>query len=70
VLGGLEVFGRVAVGARIATADMSARQTLAQVDPGIAAPQALLAALRRGLHVAYLVEVAALLLYGGLLLVG
>jgi hypothetical protein len=39
------------------------------VDPGTPGFQALLAALGRGLHVAYLVEMAALLLHGGLLTV-
>lgn len=67
VLGRLKVFGGVAVGARIATTDMPVGETLPQVDPGVAGFEALLAALGRGLHVAYLVEMAALLLHGRLL---
>lgn len=59
MLGRLKVFGYVAVGTRIATTDMPAGETLPQVDPGIAGLEIFLAALGRGLHVAYLVEMAA-----------
>lgn len=44
VLGGMEVLGRTPVLRAVAAADMAADQALTQVYPGVAHPQALLAA--------------------------
>jgi hypothetical protein len=62
VLGRVEVGRGVAVGALIATANVTTDQALSEVYPRIARLQTLLTTLRRWLHVPYLVYVVALLL--------
>src|SRR5919107_489548 len=59
VLGCVEVLCSVAIGALIATAHVPTDKTLPEMNPGIARPQTIFAALRRWLHVLYLARVAA-----------
>jgi hypothetical protein len=59
VLGSMEVLGRVLVRARIAAAHVSADETFPEVNPPVAALQALLAALCALLYVFDLVQMRA-----------
>ena len=62
----LKVFGGIAIGGVVATADMTAGSAEAQMDPWRAGLQALLATERAGCDVADVLEMHAVFIHGSL----
>src|SRR5215469_16103417 len=60
VVGGVEMLRSVLVFRRIAAAYVPADETLSQVHPCVANPQAILTAVRTGRNISYLVKVCTL----------
>ena len=61
VFGRVKMFGRVCILRGIATADVAADQTFAQMYPGISHLQTLLATVSAGRNILYLISMCALL---------